>query len=88
MAYENIVKLASDMYFGRVDTKFAADMQKNSEVLRQELIDVNGGKTTVSYKDLRDNKSIFQIIELILEATVFLDLKIILSLKSLWIFAT
>jgi hypothetical protein len=76
MAYENIVKLASDMYFGRVDTKFAAaDMQKNSEVLRQELIDVNGGKTTVSYKDLRDNKAIFQIIELILEATVLSGFK-------------
>lgn len=76
MAYDNIVKLASDMYFGRVDTNFAAsDMQKNSEVLRQELIDINGGKSTVSYKDLRDNKAIFQIIELILEATVLSGFK-------------
>lgn len=76
MAYENIVKLASDMYFNRVNTKFAtSDMQENCEVLRQELIDVNGGKTTVSYKDLRDNKAIFQIIELILEATVLSGFK-------------
>jgi len=76
MAYESIVKLASDLYFGRVDTNFAAsDMQKNKEVLRQELIEVNGGKTTVSYKDLRDNKAIFQIIEQILEATVLSGFK-------------
>ena len=76
MAYDNIVKLATDMYHGRVDTNFAAsDMAKNSQVLRQELIDINGGKTTVSYKDLRDNKAIFQIIELILEATVLSGFK-------------
>lgn len=76
MAYESIVKLASDLYFNRVDTNFAtADMQKNKEVLRQELIDINGGKTTVSYKDLRDNKAIFQIIEQILEVTVLAGFK-------------
>lgn len=76
MAYDKIVKLATDMYFGRVDTNFAtADNAKNAEVLRQELIDVNGGKTTVSYKDIRDNRAIFQIIELILEATVLSGFK-------------
>lgn len=76
MAYENIIKLATDLYFNRVDTNFASsDMQKNKEVLRQELVDINGGKTTVSYKDLRDNKAIFQIIEQILEATVLSGFK-------------
>jgi hypothetical protein len=76
MAYEHIVKLASDLYFNRVNTKFAAaDMEENKEVLRQELISANGGKTTVSYKDIRDNKAIFQIIELILEATILSGFK-------------
>lgn len=76
MAYEHIVKLASDLYFNRVDTKFAvADMEKNKEVLRQELVDLNGGKTTVSYKDLRDNKTLFQVIELILETTILSGFK-------------
>lgn len=76
MGYEHIVKLASDLYFNRVDTNFAAsDMEKNKEVLRQELIDLNGGKTTVTYKDLRDNKAIFQVIELILETTILSGFK-------------
>lgn len=76
MAYENIIKLASDLYFNRVDTNFAsADMQKNKDVLRQELVEINGGKTTVNYKDLRDNKAIFQIIEQILEVTVLSGFK-------------
>jgi hypothetical protein len=76
MKYDHIVKLASDLYFGRVDTNFASsDMKKNSDVLRQELIDANGGKTTVSYKDIRDNKAIFQIIEVILEATILSGFK-------------
>lgn len=76
MAYEHIVKLASDIYFNRVDTNFAAsDMEKNKEVLRQELVELNGGKTTVSYKDLRDNKAIFQIIEQILETTILSGFK-------------
>ncbi len=76
MAYNEIVKLATDLYHGRVDKNFSSgDMQKDSEVLRDALIEANGGKTTVTYKDLRDNKSIFQIIELILETTVLSGFK-------------
>lgn len=71
-----IVRLAVDIYNNRVNTKFSSgDIQQDKEVLRQALIDANGGKTTVSYKDLRDNKAIYAIIEEILEATILQGFK-------------
>ena len=71
MAFENVVKLATDLYNGTVNTKYSSgDAKQDKEVLRQELIDINGGKSTVSYKDIRDNKELFQVIEVILENTI------------------
>lgn len=76
MAFENIVRLATDIYNGTLNTKYSSgDINQDKEALRKELVEVNGGKTTVSYKEMRDNKALFQIMEVILEATILSGFK-------------
>lgn len=66
---ENIVKLAVDGYKGRVEKYSVADSQKT---LREAIIEVNNGKTTLDYKAIRDGKctGLFTLIEEVLSRTV------------------
>ena len=65
----NIVKLAVDAYKGRVE-KYSED--QSMEVLRQALIEANGGSTVLNYRNIRDGKcaGVFTLIEEILRQTV------------------
>ena len=68
METKAIVKLGIDIYKNRVDAKFSSgSVQGDKEVLRGALVDLNGGKTSVSYKDLKNNPAIFAVLEEILE---------------------
>lgn len=64
-----IVKLAIDAHKGKVE-KYSVD--KSQDVLRQALVDANGGSTILDYKSIRDGKckGLFTIIEEILSRTV------------------
>lgn len=66
MIDEKLIKLAVDGYFGRVAEHSVADSQ---EVLRQALIEANGGKTTLDPRDIRDGKcsKVFAIVETLVE---------------------
>lgn len=62
MDKNSIVRLALDIRHGNVPAEYAN--QNPSEVLRQALIEANGGSSTFNYKTLRRNKvAIFEIIE-------------------------
>ena len=65
----DIVKLAIDAYKGNVEQYSAAQSQ---DVLRQALIDANGGSSILDYKKIRDGKcnGLFTLIEEILSKTV------------------
>lgn len=66
---KEIVKLAIDAYKGNVEKYSVAQSQ---DVLRQALIEANGGSTTLDYKKIRDGKctGLFTLIEEILSRTV------------------
>ena len=66
---KDIVKVAVDAYHGNVE-KYSVN--QSMDVLRQALIDANGGSTTLNYKNIRDGKcrGLFTIIEEILDRTV------------------
>ena len=66
---KDIVKLAVDNYRGNVQKYSAGEA---NEVLRQALIEANGGSTKLDYKAIRDGKcnGLFALIEEILDATV------------------
>lgn len=65
-----IVKLAVDAWNGKV-TKYSVD--QSMEVLRQALIEANGGSTTLDYKRIRDGKcgEVFALVETILSKTIW-----------------
>lgn len=65
----DIVKLGVDRYFNRVE-KYSD--KESTETLRKALIDLNNGKTTLNYKDIRDGKcpGLFTLIEEILSRTI------------------
>lgn len=65
----DIVKLAVDAYRGRV-TKYSND--QSMDVLRQALVEANGGSTVLDYKKIRDGecKGLFTLVETILSRTV------------------
>lgn len=67
--YKDIIKLAVDAYNG-VQIKYST--RESMDVLRQAMIDANGGKTTLDYKAVRDGKcnGLFTIIEEILSRTI------------------
>ena len=57
----SIVKLATDMLHGKVETY---DSKSSEDVLREALIAANGGSSKLNVKALRRNKvEIFEIIE-------------------------
>lgn len=66
---KEIVKLAIDAYKGSVEKYSVGQSQ---EVLRQALIEANGGSTKLDYKAVRDGKckGLFTLIEEILSRTV------------------
>lgn len=66
---KEIVKLAIDAYKGNVEQYSVGQSQ---DVLRQALIDANGGSTVLDYKKIRDGKcsGLFSLIEEILSRTV------------------
>lgn len=66
---KEIVKLAVDAYRGNVE-KYST--KQSQEVLRQALIEANGGSTKLDYKAIRDGKcnGLFALIEEILSRTV------------------
>ena len=66
---KDIVKLAIDAYKGNVEQYSNGQSQ---DVLRQALIDANGGSTFLDYKKIRDGKcnGLFTLIEEILSRTV------------------
>ena len=66
---KDIGKLAVDNYRGNVQKYSAGEA---NEVLRQALIEANGGSTKLDYKAIRDGKcnGLFALVEEILEATV------------------
>lgn len=66
---KDIVKVAVDGYKGRVKTYSVAQSQ---ELMRQALIEANGGSTILDYKKIRDGKcpGLFTLIEETLSRTV------------------
>ena len=66
---KDIVKLAVDAYKGSVEQYSVGQSQ---EVLRQALVEANGGSTKLNYKAIRDGKcnGLFALIEEILSRTV------------------
>ncbi len=63
MDKNSIVRLALDIRHGTVPAEYA-NQGNPSDVLRQALIEVNGGSSTFNYKTLRRNKTeMFEVIE-------------------------
>lgn len=67
--YKDVVKLAVDAYRG-VQTKYSSN--ESMDVLRQALIEANGGSTTLNYKAIRDGRctGLFTLVEEILTRTI------------------
>lgn len=67
--YKDVVRLAVDVFHGK-PTKYSMD--ESNDVLRQALIEANGGNTTLNYKAIRDGKcsGLFTLVEEILQRTV------------------
>lgn len=65
----NIVKVAVDAYHGCVEQY---SVRQSMDLLRQALVEANGGSTTLNYKNIRDGKcpGLFTLIEEILSRTV------------------
>lgn len=65
----DIVKLAVDSYKGRPE-KYS--VEQSQEVLRQALVEANGGSTVLDYKKIRDGKcmGLFTLVEEILSRTI------------------
>lgn len=66
----NIVRLAVDSYHGHVAGNYSKE--DGMEVLRQALVDANGGSTKLDYRAIRDGKcnGLFSIVEEIINKTV------------------
>lgn len=66
---KDVVKLAVDAYKGNVE-KYS--VEQSQDLLRQALIEANGGSTALDYKKIRDGKcsGLFSLIEEILSRTV------------------
>lgn len=65
MVDEKLVKLAIDAHNGNLSGEYS--LAESQEVLRQAMIEANNGKTTMSWKDIRDGKcnGLFSIIEVL-----------------------
>lgn len=66
---QNIIRLAVDTFHGKPQDY---SVGKSLDVLKQSLIDLNGGSTKVDYKTVRSGKStaLFELIEEVLARTV------------------
>ena len=66
---KDIVKLAVDGYKGKVEKYSVGQSQ---ELLRQALVEANGGSTVLDYKKIRDGKctGLFSLLEETLSRTV------------------
>lgn len=66
---KDIIKVAVDAYHGNVE-KYS--IGQSMELLRQALVEANGGSTTLNYKNIRDGKcnGLFTLIEEVLSRTV------------------
>lgn len=62
MDREEIIALATAMTTNRVSSDYA-DASKNSDALREKLIEANGGKSTLSIKDLYRGNAVYDIME-------------------------
>lgn len=67
---KNLVKICLDARANRVAGNYSVD--DSMEVLRQALIEANGGSTTLDYRAIRDGKcnGLFSIVEEIINKTV------------------
>jgi hypothetical protein len=65
----HVIKLATDIIQNRVSANFS-DVAKNSEALREALIEANGGKTTIDFKTFHRGNQLFEIVEEIIPAIV------------------
>ena len=67
--YKDVVNMAVDAYHGNVEKYSTA---QSMEVLRQALVEANGGSTKLNYKNIRDGKCVglFSIIEEIIDRTI------------------
>lgn len=65
----NIIKVAVDAYHGRTEKYSTA---QSMELLREALVEANGGSTVLNYKNIRDGKcnGLFTLIEEVLSRTV------------------
>ena len=65
----NLVKIAIDGYKGNVG-QYSVD--QSQELLRQALIEANGGDTKINFKKIRDGKcnGVFSIVEEILNVAI------------------
>ena len=70
MADKNLVQIAVDAYKGHVAGNYSTD--DSMEVLRQALVEANGGSTTLDFKAIRDGRcnGVFSIVEEIINKTV------------------
>lgn len=75
MVDANLIKLAVDGYKGHVAGNYS--VEDTQAALRAALVEANGGKTTMSYKDIRDGKcnGVFAIVEELVNAIVEEGLK-------------
>lgn len=66
----DIVKLAVDAYHGKVE-KYSVD--QSMDVLRQALVEANGGSTKLDYKNMRAGNcaQVFALVETILSRTIW-----------------
>lgn len=65
----DIVRVAVDAYHGNVEQY---SVGQSMDLLRQALIEANGGSTVLNYKNIRDGKcnGLFTLIEEVLSRTV------------------
>lgn len=65
----DIVRVAIDAYHGNVEQY---SVGQSMDLLRQALIEANGGSTVLNYKNIRDGKctGLFTLIEEVLSRTV------------------
>lgn len=64
-----VLKLATDMIKGRIDSNFS-DASKNSEALVEQLIELNGGNKELDFKRFHRGNPVFDIIEEIIPVIV------------------
>lgn len=64
-----VLKLATDMIKGKVDSNFS-DASKNSEALVEQLIELNGGSKELNIKTFHRGNPVFDIVEEIIPVIV------------------